>query len=60
MSPSTLANLAGAINASTANGQGAGVTYATGTVANTSVTATGSTATTLTLQAIKADRWAIP
>ena len=33
-------------------GQGAGTTYGTGTVANTSVTATGPTATTLTLQAI--------
>ncbi len=47
--PSTLANLAGAINLSTANGQGAGVTYGAGTVANASVTATGSTATSLTL-----------
>ena len=49
---STLANLAGAINASSANGQGAGITYASGTAANASVTATGSTATTVTLQAI--------
>jgi len=51
--PSTLANLAGAINASTADGQAAGTTYGTGTVANTSVTATGSTSSTLTLQAIQ-------
>ena len=35
------------------NGQAAGTTYGTGTAANTSVTATGSTATTLTLQAIQ-------
>jgi flagellar hook-basal body protein len=49
---STLANLAGAINASTANGQGAGITYGTGTGPNTAVTATGSTATTLSLQAL--------
>ena len=48
---STLANLAGAINAATTNGQAAGTTYSTDTVANTSVTATGSTATTMTLQA---------
>ena len=51
--PTTLANLAGAINASTAGGQGAGATYGTGTVANTSVTATGSTATTVALQALQ-------
>ena len=50
---STLANLAGAINASTANGQGAGVTYGVGTVPNTSVTSTGSTATTLAVQALQ-------
>ncbi len=49
---STLANLAGAINASSANGQAAGTTYSTGTVANAAVTATGSTATAVTLQAI--------
>ena len=48
----TMANLAGAINAATSDGQGAGTTYGTGTVANTSVTATGSTATTLSLEAI--------
>ncbi len=35
----TLANLAGAINASTSNGQAAGTTYSSGTVANPSVTA---------------------
>ena len=46
----TLANLASAINATPA---GAGIAYATGTAANTSVTATGSTATALTLQAIQ-------
>ena len=46
----TLANLAAAINGTPA---GAGVSYATGTTANTSVTATGSTATGLTLQAIQ-------
>ena len=46
----TLANLASAINATPA---GAGVTYATGTTANTSVTATSSTATALNLQAIQ-------
>lgn len=51
--PSTLANLAGAINASTTDGQGAGTTYGIGTVPNTSVTATGSTATTLSLQALQ-------
>ena len=49
---STLANLAGAINASSTGGQAAGTTYGTGTVANPLVTATGSTATTLNLQAI--------
>jgi flagellar hook-basal body protein len=49
----TLANLAGAINASTTNGQSAGTTYGTGTVANTSVSATGSDATTVTLQAVQ-------
>ena len=48
---STLANMAGAINASSASGQAAGTTYGTGTVANPSVTAT-SDATTLNLQAI--------
>jgi flagellar hook protein FlgE len=48
----TMANLAGAINAATTGGQGAGTTYGTGTVANASVTATGSTATSLSLQAI--------
>jgi len=46
----TLANLASAINATPA---GAGIAYATGTTANTSVTATGSTSSTLTLQAIQ-------
>jgi flagellar hook protein FlgE len=51
---STLANLAGAINASSSNGQAAGTTYGVGTVANAAVTATGSTATTLSLQAINA------
>jgi flagellar hook protein FlgE len=50
---STMANLAGAINAATTNGQAAGTTYSTGTVANSSVTATGSTATTVNLQAIQ-------
>lgn len=49
----TLANLAGAVNAATTNGQAAGTTYATGTVANTSVSATGSNATTVTLQALQ-------
>jgi flagellar hook protein FlgE len=49
--PSTLANLAGAINAATTGGQAAGTTYGTGTVANPLATATASTATTLTLQA---------
>ncbi len=51
--PSTLANLAGAINASSTGGQAAGTTYSVGTVANTSVTATGSTDTALNLQAIQ-------
>jgi flagellar hook protein FlgE len=50
---STLANLAGAINASSSDGQGAGITYGTGTIANTSVTATGSTATAVTLRALQ-------
>jgi flagellar hook protein FlgE len=50
---STLANLAGAINAATTGGQGAGVTYGTGTLANTSATATNPTGTTLTLQAVQ-------
>ena len=49
---STLANLAGAVNASSTNGQAAGTTYSSGTVANTSVTATGTTATTISLQAL--------
>jgi flagellar hook protein FlgE len=49
---STLANLAGALNASTTGGQAAGTTYGSGTVANALVTATGSTATSLNLQAI--------
>ena len=49
---STLANLAGAINASSSNGQGAGTTYGSGTVANALVKATGSTATALNLQAV--------
>jgi flagellar hook protein FlgE len=49
---SALANLAGAINAASGNGQGAGLTYGPGTAANTAVTATGSTASTLSLQAI--------
>jgi flagellar hook protein FlgE len=50
---STLANLAGAINAATTGGQAAGTTYSSGTQANGTVTATGSTATTVTLQAIQ-------
>jgi flagellar hook protein FlgE len=50
---STLANLAGAINAATTGGQAAGTTYSSGTQANSTVTATGSTATTVTLQAIQ-------
>ncbi len=49
----TLANLAGAINASTSGGQGQGATYGTGTIPNSSVTATGSTETTLSLQAVQ-------
>ena len=49
----TMANLAGAINAVSSNGQGQGVTYGTGTIPNTSVTATGSTETTLSLQALQ-------
>lgn len=48
----TLANLSAAISAATGNGQGAGTTYSTGTVANTSATVTGATASTLSLQAI--------
>ncbi|MGA3324289.1 MAG: flagellar hook-basal body complex protein [Terriglobia bacterium] len=48
---STMANLAGAINAETTEGQGAGITYGNGTVANPSATATNPTGTTLTLQA---------
>jgi flagellar hook protein FlgE len=51
--PTTLANLAGAINASSTGGQAAGTTYSAGTVANTSVTVTGSTGTALNLQAIQ-------
>jgi flagellar hook protein FlgE len=51
---STLANLAGAINASSTGGQAAGKTYGSGTSANTTVTATGSTGTTLNLQALNA------
>lgn len=50
--PSTLANLAGAINAASTGGQAAGTTYSSGTVANSLVTATGTTDTTVTLQAI--------
>jgi flagellar hook protein FlgE len=50
---STLANLAGAINGSSTDGQAAGTTYGTGTLANTAVTVTGSTATALTMQAIQ-------
>jgi flagellar hook protein FlgE len=46
----TLSNLADAISATPA---GAGITYATGTVANSSVTVTGSTASTLALQAVQ-------
>jgi flagellar hook protein FlgE len=48
----TLANLSAAISGTTGNGQGAGTTYSTGTTANTSVTVTGTTASTLSLQAI--------
>ncbi|MGO8789342.1 MAG: flagellar hook protein FlgE [Terriglobia bacterium] len=51
----TLANLAGAINAETGNGQAAGTTYSQGTVANTSATVTGTTANTLSLQATADD-----
>jgi flagellar hook protein FlgE len=51
--PSTLANLAGAINAASTGGQAAGITYSFGTLANTSVTATGSSDTTVALQAIE-------
>lgn len=47
----TLANLAGAINAETGNGQAAGTTYSQGTLANTFATVSGTTATTLSLQA---------
>ena len=50
--PTTLANLAGAINMSTSGGQGVGTTYGTGTTANATVTATASSATTVSLQAI--------
>jgi flagellar hook protein FlgE len=46
----TLANLAGAINAETGNGQAAGTTYSQGTLANTSASVTGTTASTLSLQ----------
>jgi flagellar hook protein FlgE len=46
--PTTLQNLAAAINATPA---GAGVAYATGTTANPLVTALGTTATTLTVDA---------
>src|SRR5579862_1549377 len=48
---STLSNLAGAVDASSTNGQAAGTTYSTGTVANPLVTAT-ATANTLNLQAV--------
>ena len=47
---STLANLAAAIDATPAD---AGAAFSSNTVANTSVTATGSTATTLALQALQ-------
>jgi flagellar hook protein FlgE len=47
---STLANLAAAINATPAD---AGTAYSSGTITNASVTATGSTATALNLQAIQ-------
>lgn len=50
----TLANLAGAVNASSASGQAAGTTYSSSTVANTVVRAAGTTSTALTLQAITA------
>jgi flagellar hook protein FlgE len=49
----TLANLAGAINSSASGGQGQGVTYGTGTIPNTSATATGSTETTIALQSLQ-------
>ncbi len=48
----TLANLVGAINASGVGGQAAGTTYGPNTVANASVTALSSNATTLNLQAV--------
>ena len=49
----TLANLAGAIDLSSSNGQAAGTTYSSATVAaNASVTASNPTATSLTLQAL--------
>lgn len=48
----TLANLAAAIDAGTAGGQGAGTVYSQGTVANTSASVTGVTANTLSLQAL--------
>jgi flagellar hook protein FlgE len=54
-SAATLANLAGAINAETGNGQAAGTTYSQGTQANTFATVSGTTATTLSLQATAAD-----
>ena len=47
----TLANLAGAINAETGNGQAAGTTYSHGTLANTFASITGTTGNALTLQA---------
>ena len=50
----TLANLAGAINAETGNGQAEGTTYSQGTLANTFATVAGTTATTLSLQATAA------
>ena len=49
----TLANLAGAINAETGNGQADGTTYSQGTLANTFATVAGTTATTLSLQATR-------
>ncbi|MGO8819492.1 MAG: flagellar hook-basal body complex protein [Terriglobia bacterium] len=49
----TMANLAGAINATSGGGQSQGGTYGTGTVPNTSVTATGSNETTVSLQALQ-------
>jgi flagellar hook protein FlgE len=53
---STLTNLKGAINAETTGGQAAGTTYSTGTMANTSASATTlvSGATSLNLQALTA------